>query len=92
MFNRYDYYDISCSGKLDNLVQPDCPARSAGGFNDTESVAQQAKTEGWTFPGKRALCPMCSAKVAPVEEKPARAARPPKVAPAAPDHQFPGGQ
>ena len=88
--NRYEYFAFVCDGKLDNLVQPDCPATSAGGFTDTEAVQLQAKSEGWTFPGKRALCPACSAKAAPAEEKPARQPRAVKTAEQI-EQTFPGG-
>lgn len=90
MLNKYEYFDLTCDGKLDNLVMPVCPARSSGEFNEIETMEIRAKTEGWTFPGKRHLCPVCSAKVVPVEEKAPRPARkPPAPAPVA---ELPGGQ
>ena len=79
------YYDITCSGRIDNIRQPNCPAVSKGGFN-SEEVVKQALERGWTEKGStNYLCPGCSyiAPDVPVVQarKPRQKSNPPVAMP-----------
>lgn len=52
------YYWLSCSAKVDNLLEPRCQARSEGGFHDQDTVRKRAQVAGWTSPTKTTdFCP-----------------------------------
>lgn len=59
------YHYSVCSGKLDNLVVPNCPAVSSGVLGEKEDADLLAKQEGWTKDGTKDYCMGCSAKRAP---------------------------
>lgn len=88
---RYDYFVITCNGRLDNLVHPECPAVTKGELSDGEALLTSAKSAGWTTKGKNDhLCPTCSAHLTPAEEKPVRQPRAAKTAEQI-EQSFPGG-
>ena len=74
--HTHQYHFLTCSAKVDNLLQPICTTSSAAGFGNAEDVAQAALDAGWsrTANGKDFLCPLHSKESV---EKPARAPRKP---------------
>lgn len=76
------YHWVTCSAKVDNLLQPVCTTSSDAAFGEAEDIVQKALDTGWTRTsnGKDVLCPLHSQTAS---EKPARAPR--KTAPAASD-------
>lgn len=84
------YFEITCSGKIDNIRHPNCPAVSPGGF-DSEDVIKRALDLHWTEQGRGYLCSGCSIDVplAPATTpKPARKSL--KSVPPAATEQFDG--
>lgn len=72
--NTHQYHFLSCSAKMDNLLQPICTTTSAARFGDQEIAVQQALDSDWsrTANGKDFLCPLHSKESV---DKPARAPR-----------------
>lgn len=72
------YHALTCNGRIDNLVDPACPARSPGGW-DADQMEQRAFATGWREHGKGHLCPGCAraadAKDAPAEDPVAAVAK-----------------
>ena len=73
------YHNLACNGRIDNLVNPSCPAVSPGSW-DAEKAEQTALERGWRRHGKGGhLCPACGAlqdeKEAPSAEAEAAPAR-----------------
>jgi hypothetical protein len=54
------YHYLTCNGRLDNLVQPNCPATSPGVLIDETALTAAAGDLGWTRDGSRDYCPSCS--------------------------------
>lgn len=71
------YYWLSCSAKIDNLMQPRCTAVSEGVFDDADTMRKRALVAGWTSPTKTTdLCPAHSSGIRlPSEPRPARRPR-----------------
>lgn len=72
------YYSLACNGRIDNLVNPSCPAVSPGGW-DAEKMELVATERGWRAHGKGHLCPACGLKDAPAEDPVATRRRPRKA-------------
>lgn len=53
------YHWVSCSAKIQNLIQPTCPAVSDAFFGDTEEAIGKIMATDWTrtASGKDYLCP-----------------------------------
>lgn len=86
------YYWVSCSAKVDNVLEPRCLARSEGGFADLDTVRKRALVAGWTSPTKTAdYCPDHSRKSQiPTDTNPGAAIRRPRpAAPAQPAEPVP---
>ncbi len=64
------YHQLTCNGRIDNLVDPACTTRSPGNW-DLELMHLTAKERGWREHGRGHLCPSCAsaqdAKVEPVD-------------------------
>jgi len=58
------YHYLSCNGKLNNLVRPDCPALSEGTFEDKATAEAAALSSGWSKDGRSHLCPECTRRTA----------------------------
>jgi hypothetical protein len=56
------YHWVSCSQKIQNLLQPICPAVSEAHFGDVEEALEKILASGWTRTanGKDFLCPQHS--------------------------------
>lgn len=52
------YHNLACNGRIDNLVNPSCPAVSPGGW-DAEAMEKAAVERGWRPHGRGHLCPAC---------------------------------
>lgn len=52
------YHSLSCDGRTENLVQPQCTTRSKGGW-DYDQMIKEAEKVGWFTKGKGkpAFCP-----------------------------------
>lgn len=61
------YFNLACNGRIDNLVNPSCPAVSPGGW-DAEKMELAASERGWRPHGKGHLCPACGLKDASAAE------------------------
>jgi len=68
------YHWISCSTKIQNLIQPTCPAVSEAHFGDAEEALNKILASGWTRTanGRDFLCPQHSKESV---EPPAKAPR-----------------
>jgi hypothetical protein len=69
------YYSVGCNARIDNLLTPQCPARSAGGFHDSDSVLKSALVAGWTEIRGKHFCPAHSATVTEADAEPVKPAR-----------------
>lgn len=73
-----NYHWLTCSAKVDNLLQPVCSTSSDAGFGDAEDITQKALDAGWTRTGngKDVLCPLHSKESV---DPPAKAPRKPRA-------------
>lgn len=87
------YNWLTCNGRVDNLIQPQCPAVSPGGFDNPDLVVKTALTLGWTESGGKHYCPAhSSGTVLPLEPRAPRKSRTKSAPPAPETREFHEGE
>lgn len=66
------YYYLTCNGRLNNQVQPKCPALSDGVLGSEEEVREKAVAAGWLL-GTKDYCPSCARNHIPAPDSPVEA-------------------
>lgn len=69
------YYYLTCNGRLNNLVQPKCPAMSDGALGSEEEARSNAAAAGWLL-GPKDYCPACARNHTPTPDAAAEPKRP----------------
>lgn len=90
------YHFLTCNGRVDNIVDSTCGAKSPGEWRDAELMEEKAIKLGWTKVARGHLCPSCSAAESTEKAAPAKSrakAKPVESTPVQSDSdQWIGGQ
>lgn len=83
------YYSLTCNGRVNNVVSPNCGATSDGRWHDAELMEKEAEQAGWTKTTRGHLCPNCSRAASATVEAAETKPRKTRVKPTPPDPQTP---